>query len=338
MTLPLRARRGFTLIELLVVIAIIAVLVAILLPAVQQAREAARASQCRNNLKQLGIALHSYHETAGMFPKAISELATGGSQDQYRAFSAHAMLLPYLDQAALYNQINFSVVTDAGVNANLSNKAIPAFLCPSDLRYNSQSATDVRYNGSGVNYAVSAGPSLFWSVANTDAVGMFTFKVPVRIADVSDGLSNVIAATEQIIPAGDPKGLLVPTVYNGTQGSLTASFGTDAQLLAFASTCTGTANMNSNYNENTKWLNGGMGQTVVATLNTPNSIRPNCLIGCSGCWAGTGNGVWTSRSRHTGGVHSLLGDGAVKFISDSFDLVTWQRIGGRADGKAVGEF
>ena len=331
-------QRGFTLIELLVVIAIIAVLVAILLPAVQQAREAARASQCRNNLKQLGIAMHSYHEAMGMFPKAISELATGGAQDLYRGFSAHAMLLPYVDQAGLYNRVDFSSGTDSGGNVQISRNVIPGFLCPSDLKYNSTSATDVRYNGSGVNYAVSAGPSLFWSINATDAVGMFNFRVPVRMSDLLDGSSNVIAAAEQILPAGDAKGKLAETTYLGTQGSLTASFGTDAALQAFAGTCTGTTTMNASYNENTKWLNGGMGQTVVATLNTPNSIRPNCIIACSGCWAGTGNGVWTSRSRHTGGVHSLLGDGGVRFLSDSFDINVWQRLGARADGKAVGEF
>lgn len=338
MVVSLARRRGFTLIELLVVIAIIAVLVAILLPAVQQAREAARQSQCRNNLKQLGIAMHSYHEAMGMFPKAISELATGGTQDLYRGFSAHAMLLPYLDQSGLYNQINFSVVTDAGVNLQLSRNIINSFLCPSDLRYNSTSATDVRYNGSGVNYAVSAGPNLFWSVAATEQNGMFNFRVPVRMADITDGSSNVIAAMEQIIPAGDDRGKLASTVYLGTAGSMANSFATEITLQAFAGTCTGTATMNASYNENTKWLNGGMGQTVLATLNPPNSTRPNCIISCSGCWAGTGNGVWTARSRHAGGVHALIGDGAVKFISDSFDLLTWQRLGARADGKPVGEF
>jgi prepilin-type processing-associated H-X9-DG protein len=325
------------LIELLVVIAIIAILIALLLPAVQQAREAARRSQCKNNIKQIGLAIHNYHDAFNIFPKAISELFTGGTQDSYRGFSAFAMMLPYLDQAALYNQINFNQVTDTGTNVALARNVIPPLLCPSDLKYNPTSATDSRYNGSGVNYGVSAGPSQFWSVSAADAVGMFNRVVPVRIGDILDGTSNCLAVAEQIIPATDTAGTLAQAIEGGP--SLTgASFSTNGNLQTFANGCTGTTTLNGNYNMNTKWLNGDMGQNIINTLNTPNSLRPDCLVNCSGCWAFTANGVKASRSRHTGGVQGLLADGSVRFFSESIDILTWQRLGARADGAVLGEF
>ena len=142
-------RRGFTLIELLVVIAIIAVLVAILLPAIQQAREAARRSQCANNLKQFGIALHNYHEAHGMFPLGINpSVYDSGATYAWRGFSAHTMLLPYMDQAGIYNQLNFNLLYDAAPNNSaIVRKRIASFICPSDFPYNG-SATEP-----GVNYA-----------------------------------------------------------------------------------------------------------------------------------------------------------------------------------------
>jgi prepilin-type N-terminal cleavage/methylation domain-containing protein len=337
---PLTARRqrGFTLIELLVVIAIIAILIALLLPAVQQAREAARRSQCKNNLKQLGLAMHNYHEAFSMYPKAAMELFTGSSQDTYRGFSAFAMLLPYLDQAPVYNQINFNTVTDNAPNLALARIYITALVCPSDLRYQSTNATDARYNGTGVNYAVCAGPSLYWGVNVADEIGMFNRRVTVRISDILDGTSNVIAAGEQLLPATDANATLANGAYLGTLGSMTNTFATNGMLQTFAGTCTGAATLNSSYNVNTKWMNGDLGQNIFNTLNTPNAQRPDCLVSCSGCWAATAQMVKTSRSRHIGGVHSLLGDGSVRFISDNLDLNTWQRLGGIRDGATIGEF
>ncbi|MBC7968410.1 MAG: DUF1559 domain-containing protein, partial [Fuerstia sp.] len=141
-------RRGFTLIELLVVIAIIAILIALLLPAVQQAREAARRTQCKNNLKQLALAIHNYHDTHKVYP--FGKGASYPGAPVYARWSQHAMLLPYIEQANLYQSINFSAppetpgmggvlafmpayVSPTGINSVASRAVIPGFFCPSDL-------------------------------------------------------------------------------------------------------------------------------------------------------------------------------------------------------------
>jgi prepilin-type N-terminal cleavage/methylation domain-containing protein len=137
-----RKRRGFTLIELLVVIAIIAVLIALLLPAVQAAREAARRAQCTNNLKQIGLAMHNYHQTNDKFPQGMSESTSVlGSYTGYAnwgEWSAQSMLLPYMEQTPIYNSINFCYdnIYGSGGSTNLtaSTRVINGFLCPSDTQ------------------------------------------------------------------------------------------------------------------------------------------------------------------------------------------------------------
>lgn len=183
-------RRGFTLIELLVVIAIIAVLVAILLPAVQQAREVARASQCRNNLKQIGLAIHNYFETAGTFPLGHTPDATGVSVPRTVAWSAR--ILPYLDQAALYDQLQLHLLKDLGTDPTndfrnavarspqaAAAKPLPVYMCPSDP-------------GDGNN-------PFYQYLAKSNYPGSQEILAQVirRIADVSDGTSNTVLVAER---------------------------------------------------------------------------------------------------------------------------------------------
>jgi len=197
---------GFTLIELLVVIAIIAILVALLLPAVQQAREAARRSSCKNNLKQFGLAIHNYHDTHGVFPQGDygSRYDSCGGNCAWRGFSTHAMVLPFMEQAPLYDQLDFNLMYNQGVNGTAIRAKIPAYQCPSDVAYLG--------NSPGVNYVVSAGPTTFWGGAPgrpiSEQMGMFNMGRKVSFRDLKDGTSNTIAASEAL--HGDNSGTYSP--------------------------------------------------------------------------------------------------------------------------------
>ena len=166
-------RRGFTLIELLVVIAIIAVLIALLLPAVQAAREAARRAQCVNNLKQIGLGLHNYHSSNDVFPMGQS-LQQGST---WNSTSAQAGMLSYMEQTAVFNSINFSLVSTDGENTTAWNTRINSFLCPSDGSAGSTS----NYN----SYKASQGTN---SQSNpTNCTGLFASNVPTACATASTG-------------------------------------------------------------------------------------------------------------------------------------------------------
>ncbi len=348
-------RRGFTLIELLVVIAIIAILIALLLPAVQQAREAARRSQCKNNLKQIGLALHNYHDTHGAFPRGNFEredtTTYGYGNYSYFAFSAQTMLLPFIDQAPLYNQFNFSQAPNWSTNDTLKRTVIPAFLCPSDTQ---RITNGGGYNlGPGNSYVMSAGPSVFWfgcapgttscwSGNLNDMVGMFNYRGTVRMRDITDGTSNTIAASEHMMGDGNNTagGYSVGDTVRGVAQVGPNSFPTQANLAAWganASTKTGDTTNPPRGDTGSNWAYGNIGLTVFNTLLNPNSEYPNCVT-CGGCGTNDGRGLFAARSRHTGGVHTLMGDGAVRFVSDSINNQTWQNLGAVADGNVLGEF
>jgi len=337
-----KRRSGFTLIELLVVIAIIAILIALLLPAVQQAREAARRSQCKNNLKQLGLAMHNYHDVFNQFPPAQGK-SIFDNGNYYRAFSAHTMMLPYLDQSPLYNQINLNVLfsdsnaANAGIPGGKTNATLwqttklSAFLCPSDLAFPG--------TGPGNNYVVSGGPCLWWTNTLGDQVGVFNKDRQINVRDILDGTSNVVAISESLtgtnsgtvtnpLPVNDfARTVSFPSGYSATMWAQTV-------VNSYASSC---SSASSKYASTRRgWMQGCTAQTIFTTMVPPNWAAPDCTSTSGGDYDGTG--VYAARSRHTGGAQGLLADGSVRFIGDNIDLTTWQRVGHISDGNIVGEW
>ena len=297
-------RRAFTLIELLVVIAIIAVLIALLLPAVQQAREAARRSQCKNNFKQWGLAMHNYADQWAMLPFG----ATGTPRHTFVV-----SVWPQLDQIALYKQYNFSnpfwqppntiTSTMSGVIAT----KLPIYYCPSD-RTGATWQADIYWRARG-NYAVSWGNNTRpWTVAPTSKSAF--------------GWNNDNAATPQITRFAN--------IQDGTSTSLLMS-----EVIM--------ATSDSHWDGRGDFLNddGAFANFEFMTINTPNSgIDVNqCVtnIAPTPCIAGA-NRHSAARSFHTGGVHVLMADGASRFISNNISLSTWRALSSINGREPSGEF
>jgi len=314
MVLKSKTRSAFTLIELLVVIAIIAVLIALLLPAVQQAREAARRSQCRNNLKQYGLALHNYHDTFGQFP--IGGTA-GGNWGTGPLVSWQVRIFPYIDQSPLYTQLNFSnASTPDQVLSNGSPArmhTVPYGNCPSDTSERIIGGwAQTSYCGSqGSQGNVSNGGSCqpFQTYAlklanNGDTLdasqvsGLFArIGTTIKMSMITDGTSNTFMVGE-----------ILPKCHDHTGGL---------------------------------WHVNGMGNahasTIVPlnTMNTCDGADPALPCRQKDFW----NYSWGFRSQHVGGAHFLLCDGSVRFISQNINHAqTYQRLGDRADAQVIGEF
>ncbi|HWL10850.1 MAG TPA: DUF1559 domain-containing protein [Planctomicrobium sp.] len=340
---------GFTVVELLSVVTVIAALVSLFLPAIQQARESARQIQCRNNLKQLGLALHNYHDQHNIFPRICFEGSGGGSGEKtgWQGFSAHTMLLPQLDHATLYQSIDLDRYALTGSpNDTLKNQTLSTFRCPSDHGW-------VRTEGAGNNYVVSGGPSLLMispvpgieaggtpgtAIQERNQIGMFNMRRSISWRHLTDGTSHTIAMAEAIIGDNDLSQYRLGDLVRGTSfpTGFPETFASADQLESFANRCQ--ENVSSHYSScHKEWINGMPGQTAFNTLNPPNSSRPDCHE-CTTCGWYDSRGVWTSRSRHSGGVNVLLADGAVRFLGNSIDLITWQRLGSISDGWPTGPF
>ena len=339
-SLPRPLRRGFTLIELLVVIAIIAVLVAILLPAVQQAREAARRTQCKNNLKQIGLALHNYEEMHGVFPPgyiardvdaddpAVAETGSG--------FAWPTMLLPLMDQAGVHSRLDFEgdAIDDESLDA--AQTVVSEFLCPSDPAPNFFDVTDglATYTLPRSNYAGMYGyGSVTMAPGAPEPAGLLYRNSSVLMRDILDGSSNTIAVAERrfeqdfvageapvqagttwyaVIPnAARPSGMMMAGGMGGMgsvmpdEQSPSLVLGHVGQMMAMGGGMGG----------------GGMGGMPMAMHHTPN----------------TTNHIVNFSSHHPGGVHYLMCDGSVSFIAETIDYDTFRNLGQIADGEIAGE-
>lgn len=351
------SRSGFTLIELLVVIAIIAVLIALLLPAVQAAREAARRSQCINNLKQMGLAANTYQSANQSYPLRNATNTLGNSAgaiapSSWGCFSAQAMMLPYLEQTAIFNACNFmlnpnpSFSPGGPMNSTALNAKIAAFLCPSD----GQSIT----TGSGLrqnNYHGSMGTTTDpWFAGG--ATGIFAHTISYDVSAVTDGTSNTIMWSEALFGNNNPRvnkrttvgatgtsstnNMLNPVVSSGTtivlhanvQSGLTACNGVWATA---ATTATGTSSNRGQF-----WGIGSPGYTFFNTVVTPNSTQYPWSACRTDTVAGSDYASFiNANSNHSGGVNVALCDGSVKFIKDSISPPTWWSLGTKSGGEVV---
>ncbi len=330
-------RWGFTLIELLVVIAIIAVLIALLLPAVQQAREAARRTQCKNNLKQIGLALHNYHDVFNKF----CDLRGGPNDGAGRGGDecGFVRLLPYMDQAPTYNLIpqNNTVPVCWDGTFKPWNTQLSVLLCPSSL------PTTLQSNVAAKNYHFCVGTTINDNYAGaTNGLFQFSQKGYKGMRDCTDGSSNTVAIAERGAGVQNSRSLIGNAAYG------VAGFDTNPTLcraLAGPNLSYTTGTSVSSWGQGSLWPFGHAHWSAVTTVLPPNS--PSCVsIGdnASNAW-----GIHTASSYHTGGAQVLMADGSVRFVNNNIDcgnygagspasFGVWGAIGTVAGGETTGDF
>lgn len=343
-------RTGFTLVELLVVIAIIGILIALLLPAVQAAREAARRTQCVNNLKQFGLAMHNYESVNKRYPPnqinlnssdpdlTSSTTNPNGIPAAYYAWNQHAYLLSYFEQSSLHDEIDFDV--DQNNQLSIRRAKIEMFVCPSEVNKvttgNNQQAGKNNYRanyGSWINNGANNN-GVFVRVDNVrfrDRQNRTQWGI--RPSEILDGLSNTAAFSERALGDEQPttktiKGdwyfLAAPGAVNANTGpTVSATYRTQCQALT-------PAQPDADSNGGQFWYAGNYRISRYNHVQTPN--KTSCTVDSA---TANDHGITTASSYHPGGVNLVLCDGSVRFINDAISVSIWEAVGDRKDGKAI---
>ncbi|MEW4561220.1 DUF1559 domain-containing protein [Bremerella sp. JC770] len=306
---------GFTLVELLVVIAIIGVLVALLLPAVQQAREAARRTQCANNLKQIGLALHNHHDTFGTLPPAVQyppdsyAASWPGGSTRVPGWGWSALILPFMEQGSLYEQLGISEGVQMDQVADKLAVFLSGYACPSDtgdnITQHQHTFAGVSTDHGRMNYVAMVSNQVYFlhyndSNGGHEAIGAFGFDLSRPFRKISDGTTNTLAIGERAFKANAVK-------YN-------------------AASWPGSANVSHHQD---------LSYDTAGTCYCP----PNAIANSNQCY------YTNLSSNHPGGVHGLMLDGSVRFIAETIDLnnnsainSTYERLVVIDDGQVVGQF
>lgn len=336
-------RSGFTLLELLVVIAIMAILIALLLPAVQQAREAARRSQCKNNLRQIGLALHNYLDTSKVFPPSGTIRAGTTFSGNNGSWSIHGRILPQLEAGNTFKKVSLTIAWNQQLATGVPLLKIGTYVCPSEAN------DTVRLDDSGnafsrpQTYGFNMGSWLSWDPATGQGGdGIFWMNSSTTPANIRDGLSSTLAASEvkaftsYFRNSNDP---------GATPPSSTAAI---ASLTAGVTASNFKLGPNSNANTgHTEWCDGRIHHEGFTTVFRPNTVVSylhtdgrtydvdyNSRQEGSSLTARTYAAI-TSRSYHTGIVHSLLMDGAARSINQDIDVGVWRALGTRSASESL---
>jgi prepilin-type N-terminal cleavage/methylation domain-containing protein/prepilin-type processing-associated H-X9-DG protein len=353
-------RGGFTLIELLVVIAIIAVLIALLLPAVQSAREAARRSSCTNNLKQIGLGLHNYHTSHNSFPLSngvayYQAPASPANQTQWGTWSAHALLLGYIEGQPMYNAINFDWTcwygTGWNINSTVFESDIAVFLCPSDGKSGVAHNVNAGNGNGNCNYVGCYGTTIEeWCgdpACTGSSTGLFAHLQCYGIQHVTDGSSNTMAFSETLVSDtmhwtrwrdGIAAGATSPnTNFNGAEAFAVGMPKVIQDLQQCSNWFQTQQNPPWSDDKGIRWGTGSPGVTLYNSIVPPNSrLYPwaGCRFGCGGCGFEFGSYENVS-SNHPGGCNVMMADGSVRFVKDSVSMLTWWQLGTKDGGEVV---
>ena len=356
-------RRGFTLIELLVVIAIIAVLIALLLPAVQAAREAARRIQCTNNMKQIGLALHNYHQVHNVFAMGCSAGAynpPGTWWSVKQNLSVLALILPFLEQTAVYNSINFSFGSDetepiasrsmaAAIQSTAIDTSIKAFQCPSDPL---AGAPDYQGTTNTNNYYACVGTTMYWSQlgstfpnygvpsVNIPSTGLFTMQASYGVQSCTDGTSNTIAFAEAAVGSQTGKlgqklvGVVNVKAIQPYETLMSTVPNAQAALQACQAAWSSGTGGSPDTQRGDNWSHGAMAMSLFNTIAPPNLYNSSFAY-CSRIGSGARSDLSNSDSWHPGGVNVTLADGSVRWVKNSISIQTWMALGTRAGGEVI---